>query len=194
MKAPNVVDSASSFQRVISFFETETANVHHKLLTDRWTSWAWGGSPKAIALGPAKTNLGDPMVVPAELQGTHIRPSTLATGHGGRFNRVLEKLLDEFPPSAKEEWLECVAHCHVKNQQLQAHGFPPYQFVFGRNPHIPQDLLNQPLQVAPATASLADESIARAQALRTTARTALIQMQYDRALTIVLCLQDPELP
>ena len=192
VKALNIVDSASSFQRMIPFCETETASVLRKLFTDHWTSWA--GSPKEVVLDPAKTNVGDPMVVPAEMEGTHVRP--IAAGahwqlgkcetHGGWFNRVLEKLLDEFSPSTKEEWLECVAHCHVKNQQLQVHGFSPYQFVFGRNPHIPQDLLNEPLQVVPATASLTDESIARAQALRTSARSALIQMQDDRALRVAL--------
>lgn len=134
------------------------------------------------------------MVVPAELDGVQIRP--IAAGahwqlgkcetHGGWFNRVLEKLIDEFSPSSKEEWLECVVHAHIKNQQLQVHGFSPYQFVFGRNPHIPQDLLNEPLQVIPATASLTEASIARAQAIRTAARTALVQMQDDRALRVAL--------
>ena len=110
------------------------------------------------------------MVVPAELDGVQIRP--IAAGahwqlgkcetHGGWFNRVLEKLIEEFSPSSKEEWLECVVHAHIKNQQLQVHGFSPYQLVFGRNPHIPQDLLNEPLQVISATASLTEASIARA--------------------------------
>lgn len=44
--------------------------------------------------------------------------------------------------------------------------------VFGKNPHVPQDLLNEPLNVVASTAALAEESIARAQALRTTARMA----------------------
>ena len=65
VKALNIVDTASSFQRVIPFFETETASVLRKLFTDSWISWA--GVPKEIVLDPARTNLGDPMVVPAEL-------------------------------------------------------------------------------------------------------------------------------
>lgn len=54
----------------------------------------------------------------------------------------------------------------------------------GKNPHIAQDLLNEPLDVVPATASLADEGLARSQAMRTAARQALIQMQDDRALRV----------
>ena len=163
-----------------------------RLFTEHWSAWA--GSPTEIVLDPAKTNLGDPMVVPAELEGTEIR--TIAAGahwqlgkcetHGGWFNRLLEKLIDEFSPSTKEEWLECVTHAHVKNQHIQVHGYSPYQFVFGRNTHIPTDLLSEPLMIVPATASLSDEAIARTQAMRTSARAALVQMQDDKAMRVAL--------
>ena len=199
VKALNIVDSASGFQRMIPFFETETATVLRKLLYDHWLSWA--GTPKEIILDPAKTNLGDPMVIPAELDGVHVRP--IAAGahwqlgkcesHGGWFNTVLEKLIDEFSPNTKDQWLECVTHAHVKNQQIQVHGFSPHQFVFGKNPHIPQDLLNEPLLVVPATASLTEDSLARSQAMRTAARMALVQMQDDRALRVAL-LARPRVP
>ena len=192
VKALNIVDTASSFQRIIPFFETETSSVLRKLFSDHWISWA--GTPKEIVLDPARTNLGDPMVIPAELEGTQIRP--IAAGahwqlgkcetHGGWFNRVLERLLDEFSPTTKEQWLECVSHCHIKNQQLQVHGYSPHQFVFGKNPHIPQDLLSEPLQIVPATASLTDEALAKSQAMRVAARVALTKMQDDRALRVAL--------
>ena len=58
--------------------------------------------------------------------------------------------------------------------------------VFGRNPNIPEDLLSEPLNVISATASLTEHGIAKAQALRTTARLAPIQMQDDRALRVAL--------
>ena len=52
----------------------------------------------------------------------------------------------------------------------------------GRNPHIPSDLLDEPLHVVPATLSLSEQAIARAQQIRTTARKAVIELQDSRAL------------
>lgn len=134
------------------------------------------------------------MMHPTELQGTAVRP--IAAGahwqlgktesHGGWFNRVLTKMIETHQPTSKEEWLECVQHAHVKNQMIQTHGYSPHQMVFGKNPNVPEDLLNEPLHVIPATASLTEEGIARAQSLRTTARTAIVQLQDDRALRVAL--------
>ena len=48
----------------------------------------------------------------------------------------------------------------------------PQQFVFGKNPHIPGDLLSEPLQIVPATASLTGEGF---------------EMEDDRAMRVALC-------
>ena len=135
-----------------------------------------------------------PLVVPFEDLGVHIRP--IAAGahyqlgktesHGGWFERVLSKVLSEYPPQNQEMWLECVAHSHVKNQMLQNHGVSPHQFVFGRNPHIPSDLLNEPQNLVANTASLTDEALQRSQQIRTAARQAVIQLQDDRSLRLAL--------
>ena len=69
---------------------------------------------------------------------------------------------------------------------LQVHGFSPHQMLLGRNPNIPEDLLSEPLNVIAATSSLTEQSLAKAQAMRTTARQALIHMQDDRALRVAL--------
>ena len=192
IKALNIVDTASGFQRVIPFFTTETSSVLLKLLRDHWFSWA--GPPKEIVLDPSGTNLGEPLVVPFEDLGVHIRP--IAAGahyqlgktesHGGWFERVLSKVLSGYPPQNQEMWLECVAHSHVKNQMLQNHGVSPHQFVFGRNPHIPSDLLNEPQNLVANTASLTDEALQRSQQIRTAARQAVIQLQDDRSLRLAL--------
>ena len=192
IKALNIVDTASGFQRVIPFFTTETSSVLLKLLRDHWFSWA--GPPKEIVLDPSGTNLGEPLVVPFEDLGVHIRP--IAAGahyqlgktesHGGWFERVLSKVLSEYPPQNQDMWLECVADSHVKNQMLQNHGVSPHQFVFGRNPHIPSDLLNEPQNLVANTASLTDEALQRSQQIRTAARQAVIQLQDDRSLRLAL--------
>lgn len=131
---------------------------------------------------------------PAEGDGVNVR--SIATdahwqlgkrqSYGGWFNRVLEKLLDEFQPISKEEWLECIARAHIKNQMLQVHGFSPHQFVFRRNPHIPQNLLSEPQSVIANTASLIDDGLTRTQAMRIAARMALTKMQNDRSLRMAL--------
>lgn len=77
----------------------------------------------------------------------------------------------------------------MKNPPLiQVHGYAPHQFVFGRNPHIPEDLLSEPLSIVPATVTpLTEDSLAKSQAMRTTARVALMKLQDDRAL-VCRCL------
>eukprot|EP00435_Cladocopium_sp_Y103_P032199 s207_g8.t1 len=192
VKALNIVDTASSFQRVIPFFQQETASVLRKLLADHWI--AWTGAPKEIVLDPAQTNLGEHLVGPCELEGSHIRP--IAAGahwqlgktesHGGWFAHVLDKIIEEHQPKSQEEWLQCVMHAHVKNQMIQVHGYSPHQFVFGRGVNIPDDLLNEPVSVVPATASLTEENLAKSQAMRTTARIALARLQDDRSARVAL--------
>ena len=54
--------------------------------------------------------------------------------------------------------------------------------MFGRNPELLGDLLNEPLHVVPATTGLTEDHVARAQAIRSTARQAVITLQDDRAI------------
>eukprot|EP00435_Cladocopium_sp_Y103_P018812 s3028_g4.t1 len=188
VKALNIVDQASCFQRVVPFFETETATLLRSLLDQHWISWT--GPPSEIVLDAAQTNLADPMFIPAETQGTNMRviPADAhwqlgrTENHGGWFQRILDKIIDEHTPKTKEEWLECVQQAHVKNEMIQTYGFTPHQFVFGRNPRVPSELLDEPLQIVPATASLHDNAAARAQAIRQTARKAVLDLQDNKAL------------
>ena len=188
IKALNLVDQASGFQQVLPFFESETSQLLRSLYSDSWKRWA--GPPKEIILDPAQTNLGDPLQTPVELEGTMVK--TIAAEahwqlgrterHGGWFRRVLQKVIEQHSPTNREEWLECVQHSHVKNQMIQSYGLTPHQFVFGRNPEIPGDLLNEPLHIVPATAGLTDQAIARTQALRSSARQAVLALQDDQSL------------
>eukprot|EP00435_Cladocopium_sp_Y103_P017727 s923_g4.t1 len=192
IKALNMVDTASGFQRMVPFFQTEKSELLRQLLAEHWIAWA--GPPKEIVLDPAATNLGDPLVVPCEFQGCHIRP--IAAGahwqlgktesHGGWFAHVLGRVIEEHQPRNRDEWLSCVHHTHIKNQMIQVHGFSPQQFVFGKGVHIPEDLLSEPLSIVPATASLTEEGLAKSQAMRASARVALAKLQDDRALRVAL--------
>jgi hypothetical protein len=188
IKALNVVDQASGFQRMIPFFENETSKLLRRLLDEHWISWA--GIPAEIILDPAQTNLADPMTGTAEEQGCVVRQIAAdahwqlgkTENHGGWFNRILQKIIDQHSPSSQLEWLECVTAAHVKNSMIHVHGHTPHQFVFGRNPNVPSNLLDEPQQVIPGTVSLTDEAIARAQRIRATARHAVLDLQDDRSL------------
>lgn len=192
IKALNIVDQASGFQRMIPFFEPETSQLLRSLLETHWISWA--GPPSDIVLDPAQTNLGEPLVIPLENQGITIRVIAAEAhwqlgkteNHGGWFARVLQRVIDDHSPSTKEEWLECVHHSHIKNAMIQHHGFSPQQYVFGRNIDIPSDLLNEPLRIVPATASLTNAAIAKSQDMRNTARKAILELQDSRALRTAL--------
>ena len=188
----NIVDTASGYQRVIPFFETETSRLLWQLLKDHWIAWA--GPPREIILDPKATNLGEPLVIPLEQQGIHVRQ--IAAGahyqlgkvesHGGWFERVLKKVVDEHSPQGRDEWLECVLQTHVKNAMIQNHGVTPHQFVFGRNPHVPSDLLNEPQSAVATTASTTDAALAKFEAIRTSARHAIVQLQDSRAMRMAL--------
>ena len=192
IRALNIVDTASSFQRVIPFFEAETSALLWKLVQDHWLSWA--GPPKEIVFDPKATNLGEPLVIPLETLGIHVRPIAAEAhyqlgkveSHGGWFERVLKKVLDEHNPTSKYEWLECVLQSHVKNQMIQNHGVTPCQYIFGRNPDIPSDLLSEPQSLVAVTASTHDEALAQSQAIRTSARKAVLELQDNRAMRVAL--------
>ena len=188
VKALNVVDQASCFQQMIPFYETEHSALLRRLYAQHWVAWA--GPPQELVLDPAQTNLGDPLQAPLEFEGTTVRQIAAEAhwqlgrteNHGGWFAKVLQKVIAEHSPSTKEAWEECVRHAHVKNTMIQSYGYTPHQFVFGTNPTIPGDLLNEPLHVIPATAGLTEEAVARAQAIRRTARIAVLQLQDDTSM------------
>ena len=198
--ALNVIDYASSFQMVIPLpGKRETAESLRRAFQERWVSWA--GQPSELVLDPAQTNLSDAFTVPQELAGSIVH-STAAEAHwqlgkvevhGGWFARVLTKVIEDCTPNTYEGWLECVVGAHSKNELIQVYGMTPPQFVFGRNPRIPQDLLNEPLDLVPATASLYEDGVARTVAVRQAARKAVLELQDDKALRTSLAARPRKL-
>ena len=69
---------------------------------------------------------------------------------------------------------------------IQNHGVTPCQYIFGRNPDIPSDLLSEPQSLIAATAATHDEAIAKSHAIRTSARKAVIELQDSRTLRVAL--------
>ena len=187
----NIVDYASSYQVMIPLPGRETGASLRQALQERWVTWA--GVPEEIVVDPSQANLSDALTIPQELAGSHLSTTAAEAHwqlgkvevHGGWFGRILDKVIAEMPHD-RDTWMECVYASHCKNELIQVYGMTPAQFVFGRNPRVPSALLDEPLQVIPATASLYEESLARQVAVRQAARTAVIQLQDDKALKLSL--------
>ena len=188
VKALNIVCQGSCYQQMIPFFERETSCLLRQLFDSHWIQWA--GIPREVIMDSAQTNLGEAMQSYLDDQGIVVRTIPAEAHwqlgrtevHGGWFSKVLEKVILEHSPTTREEWEACVRHAHVKNQMIQNYGYTPHQHVFGKNPDIPGDLLSEPLHVVPGTAGLDDSAIAKSQAIRTSARQAVVAMQDDKAL------------
>ncbi|CAE7038139.1 RE2 [Symbiodinium sp. CCMP2592] len=190
--ALNIVDHASSFQIMVPLPSRETSAMLRQNFLERWVSWA--GQPEQIVMDPAQTNVSDAMTNPQELAGSSVLITAAEAHwqlgkvevHGGWFNRCLEKVIADCAPQNRTEWLECVQAAHCKNELIQVYGMTPAQFVFGRNPRIPHNLLDEPLSIVPATAPLHEDSVAKAVAIRQSARQAVIQLQDAKALRLSL--------
>ena len=188
IKAVNIVDQASCYQIMVPFHERETSEVIRSAFADHWVKVF--GPPKEVILDQAQTNLGEGLQGYLEGLGTHVHQIAgeahwqlgRTENHGGWFSRVLDRTMAEFAPSSRAEWENCVTHAHVKNTMIQSYGYTPHQYVFGRNPDVPSDLMSEPLHVVPATLGLSDEAVAKSQAIRSAARRAVIETQDDAAL------------
>ena len=188
----NIIDFANSLQIVVPLFKKETAETIKQAFLERWVSWA--GMPSEIVCDPARANIADAFSSVMEQGGATFKLTAADAHwqlgkvevHGGWFGKILSKLLAEHVPSNQAEWTECVNACHCKNQLIQVYGMTPSQFVFGKNPRVPENLLDEPLDVVPATASLYEEAVARQVAIRQTARKAVLELQDSKALRLAL--------
>ena len=153
----NIIDYASSLQVVVPLYRRETAEVIRKVFMERWVSWA--GPPSELVCDPAKPNIAEAFTNPLESLGTVVKITAADAHwqlgktevHGGWFGKVVARIIAERSPSSQSEWEECVQAAHCKNQLIQVYGMTPSQFVFGKNPRVPENLLDEPLEVIPAT-------------------------------------------
>eukprot|EP00435_Cladocopium_sp_Y103_P051731 s413_g16.t1 len=193
VKCLNIVDWASSYQVMIPFHETETGHVLKRLFQDKWQSWA--GPPVELLMDPAKTNQSETFVSMLEDSGVRVLTTAAEAHnqlgkvekHGHLFEVVLEKTLDQCQPQTKEEWEQCVIQTmNAKNSMLNQEGLSPNQHVFGRNPRLPDDLMQDSPDPVSGTAALHDSAFAKAQAIRTAARVSLVQSQDSKTLRTAL--------
>jgi hypothetical protein len=189
VKALNIIDIGSSFQIMAPLFEGDTAVEMRQQYNEKWRNWA--GTPYEVLVDAAQANLADAFAGALEDDGTSMLPiagqaqwqNGKCEVHGDWWGRIFQKVLDTMVPTTRAEWLDCVTHTNAaKSELLQVYGMSPCQHVFGRNPRVPADLLQEPQHVVAATAPLFDEVTARRQAIRTAARVATIELQDSKAL------------
>ena len=71
-----------------------------------------------------------------------------AETHGGCLKYMYTKTAEEFPSyTVKDAQRNITYACSAKNALLNRGGTSPATFAFGRNPRLPQALLNEPDQV-----------------------------------------------
>ena len=107
--------------------------------------------------------------------------------HGQWFQRILLKVLDEVRPTTQEEHETCLTQvASAKNSLMMEVGASPYQLVFGRNPRVPSDVLQEHANPAASDACEQDSLMQRANSVRQAARRAMVEVQDDRALRAAL--------
>jgi hypothetical protein len=189
----NIVDYASSLQIVVPIFQHETSDIIKGVLRDNWISWA--GVPEFLITDPHKPNVGE--VVASYCQDLGIKQlSTAAEAHfqlgkverhGQWFQHIFERVCDQVRPSNDEEWIDCVIQTQTaKNSLISQSGASPYQHVFGRNPKVPHDLLQEEPDVAASDAVMLESPLARSQEIRQAARRSVLEAQDSRALRAAL--------
>ena len=167
-----------------------------------WSSsciWKDGSSGQVcrfeVLVDPARTNTAESVCAQLETDGARI-VTTAAEAHnqlgkvekhGHLFETILVKMLDQVQPKNQEEYEQCVVQTmNAKNELLNNKGMSPCQLVFGRNPRVPADLVQEsPCPIA-GTSPLHDANAARAHEIRTQARIALVQSQDDISLRTAL--------
>ena len=174
---------------MLPFYQVETSEVLQKLFTEGWLRWA--GPPVEVLMDPGRTNTAVSFVAFLEQSGIRVL-STAAEAHnqlgkvekhGHLFEVILQKVLDQTQPQSQQEYESCLIQtANSKNELINNKGLSPCQLVFGRNPRVPEDLLQDwPCPIA-SSSPLHDEPLARARAIRASARVAVVMAQDDTTL------------
>ena len=189
----NILDYGSSFQVMVPIYKKESSDVILQVLQDNWIAWA--GPPKVLCVDPAQPNISQAVSEFCEARGILLQPTAgeahwqlgKVERHGGWFNQVLKKVMEDVAPSNQHEFAECIiqAQC-AKNSLINVSGTSPYQLVFGRNPRIPSDLLQEDPDVVVAEAVELQDGYARSNQIRQSARLAVLACQDSSALRAAL--------
>jgi hypothetical protein len=193
IKALNVVCRISSLQQMTPFREVENSDVIRRLYRQSWTRPY--GRPKWLKFDAGRTNLGQLFLDSLEQDGTtaidapgeaHEQMGQVEV-QGRWFEDILVRVIDQCHPSNYEEWCECVDQTvSAKNSLMRRNGYSPYQLVFGRNPEVPGDLLQEDPDPISNSAILEDAIAMFANKARITAQQAVLAYADDHAGRVAL--------
>ena len=95
--------------------------------------------------------------------------------HGHFFEELLNDVLAEIQPQSENEWLQCVSEVQeAKNSLLSVSGVSPCQVVFGRNPEVPGDLLQDQPDLVANSAIINDPDASLAARVRAVSRSKVL--------------------
>ncbi|CAE8643680.1 unnamed protein product, partial [Polarella glacialis] len=193
IKALNVVCRTSSLQQMTPFREVENSDVIRRLYRQSWTRPY--GRPKWLKFDAGRTNLGQLFLDSLEQDGTtaidapgeaHEQMGQVEV-QGRWFEDILVRVIDQCHPTNYEEWCECVDQTvSAKNSLMRRNGYSPYQLVFGRNPEVPGDLLQEDPDPISNSAILEDAIAMFANKARITAQQAVLAYADDHAGRVAL--------
>ena len=175
----NCVDMATSLQVMTPITKRETGELLVDAFRDRWIAWA--GPPQRLVLDPSQPNLSATFGEFCNNHGVDVQQTAAEAPwqlgkterHGQWFQRILARVLDDMKPENEREWLSCVFQAQsAKNSLITESGASPYQLVFGRNPRVPSDLLQDSPHAPASDAADFDDLASRANAIRQSARLA----------------------
>ena len=184
----SIIDYGSSLHVMTPIFQRETAELLKGVLRDSWLLWA--GAPEVLELDPSRPNLSDALGEYCEGHGINLMHTAADSHwqlgkverHGQWFEKILSKVHEENPPTSPEEFVENVMQTQIaKNSLITVAGASPYQIVFGKNPRIPQDLMQDKVHLPAVDASVFETAFQRSQCVRQSARLAVLQCQDSKA-------------
>ena len=189
----SLVDYGTSMHIMAPIFQKENAELLKGVLRDSWIAWA--GVPRHLSVDPAKPNISDALAEYAENNGITIHQTAAdahwqlgkVERHGQWFARIFDRVCDEVRPSTPEQFVDCVIQTQTaKNTLISQSGVSPCQLVFGKNPHVPQDLLQDDPHVVASDAVEQTDHFGQTHSIRQAARRAVLACQDDKALRAAL--------
>ena len=184
----NIVDSASSLQQCAKVRNEETAEIKQVYLCIWKRPY---GSPSVVRFDSGRAYVGEALKDIWEQDSVDVDHGAgekhwhiaKCERHGQWLQAIMKKIIDDVQPKDESEWNEClVAALDQKNRLLRKHGYSPYQHVFGRDPPLPAELLNDDPDPISISHAVNDENFSRSMSIRLAARLAIIAYNDDEAI------------
>ena len=184
----SIVDLATTFQ-VVTLIRNHTAKEFAEVFDRCWASWA--GVPDRVhfdmeggfvagALSELFQSFG---TVQLPIAGQAHWQLGRVERQGGWWKELAARTIEHASVKGEDEMRTMSAMVSgAKNALRRRAGFSPAQWVLGRDPKLPADLVDGTAEVSAHSLACNDEKIRRRYAIRTAARESFMRMQNDDQL------------